>query len=92
MNKKNADRISMAVSWWIVQSIDVLATDFIEILLRHHYCNVVSRDGILIETIFKFNSYFHSIMSYGMLLWGNPADIEAIYFVLQKQFISTLTL
>lgn len=31
-------------------------------------------------------SYFHSIMSYGILLWGNAADISVI-FILQKRAI-----
>lgn len=31
-------------------------------------------------------SYFHSIMSYGLLLWGSAADIQTI-FVLQKRAI-----
>lgn len=31
-------------------------------------------------------SYFHSIMSYGILLWGRGADIETI-FILQKRAI-----
>lgn len=30
-----------------------------------------------------YYSYFHSIMSYGILLWGKAADIQNI-FVLQK--------
>jgi hypothetical protein len=31
-------------------------------------------------------SYFHSVMSYGILLWGKAADIETI-FVLQKRAV-----
>lgn len=31
-------------------------------------------------------SYFHSVMSYGILLWGRAADIESI-FVLQKRVV-----
>ncbi|CAK1581342.1 unnamed protein product [Parnassius mnemosyne] len=34
-------------------------------------------------------SYFHSIMSYGILLWGNAADSETI-FVLQKRAIRAI--
>ncbi|CAH2211691.1 jg6806, partial [Pararge aegeria aegeria] len=34
-------------------------------------------------------SYFHSIMSYGILLWGNAADINTI-FVLQKRAIRAI--
>lgn len=34
-------------------------------------------------------SYFHSVMSYGLLLWGSAADIEAI-FVLQKRAIRAI--
>ncbi|KAJ8735839.1 hypothetical protein PYW07_007459 [Mythimna separata] len=34
-------------------------------------------------------SYFHSVMSYGILLWGNAADIETI-FVLQKRAIRSI--
>lgn len=34
-------------------------------------------------------SYFHSIMSYGILLWGNAADIQTI-FVLQKKAIRAI--
>lgn len=34
-------------------------------------------------------SYFHSVMSYGILLWGNAADIQAI-FVLQKRAIRAI--
>lgn len=34
-------------------------------------------------------SYFHSIMSYGILLWGRAADIETI-FVLQKRAIRSI--
>ncbi|VVC97338.1 unnamed protein product [Leptidea sinapis] len=34
-------------------------------------------------------SYFHSTMSYGILLWGNAADINTI-FVLQKRAIRTI--
>ncbi len=34
-------------------------------------------------------SYFHSIMSYGILLWGQAADIESI-FVLQKRAIRAI--
>lgn len=34
-------------------------------------------------------SYFHSVMSYGILLWGNAADIHTI-FVLQKRAIRAI--
>ncbi|CAH2217049.1 jg26091, partial [Pararge aegeria aegeria] len=34
-------------------------------------------------------SYFHSIMSYGILLWGNAADIGTI-FVLQKKAVRAI--
>ncbi|CAH2265130.1 jg9282 [Pararge aegeria aegeria] len=34
-------------------------------------------------------SYFHSIMSYGILLWGNAADIDSI-FVLQKMAVRAI--
>ncbi|CAK1578767.1 unnamed protein product [Parnassius mnemosyne] len=34
-------------------------------------------------------SYFHSVMSYGILLWGNATDIEAI-FVLQKRAVRAI--
>ncbi|CAH2211370.1 jg21981 [Pararge aegeria aegeria] len=34
-------------------------------------------------------SYFHSIMSYGILLWGNAADISTI-FVLQKRAVRSI--
>lgn len=34
-------------------------------------------------------SYFHSIMSYGILLWGRAADIKAI-FILQKRAIRAI--
>lgn len=34
-------------------------------------------------------SYFHSIMSYGILLWGRAADIQTI-FVLQKRAIRAI--
>lgn len=34
-------------------------------------------------------SYFHSIMSYGILLWGNAADINSI-FVLQKRAVRAI--
>lgn len=34
-------------------------------------------------------SYFHSIMSYGILLWGKAADINTI-FVLQKRAIRSI--
>lgn len=34
-------------------------------------------------------SYFHSIMSYGILLWGSAADIHTI-FVLQKRVFSAI--
>lgn len=34
-------------------------------------------------------SYFHSLLSYGILLWGNAADIQAI-FVLQKRAIRSI--
>ncbi|CAH2232471.1 jg19404 [Pararge aegeria aegeria] len=34
-------------------------------------------------------SYFHSIMSYGFLLWGNAADIGTI-FVLQKKAVRAI--
>ena len=34
-------------------------------------------------------SYFHSIMSYGILLWGRAADIESI-FILQKRAIRAI--
>ena len=34
-------------------------------------------------------SYFHSIMSYGILLWGNAAGIQPI-FVLQKRAIRAI--
>ena len=34
-------------------------------------------------------SYFHSIMSYGILLWGNAADINSI-FILQKRAIRSI--
>ena len=34
-------------------------------------------------------SYFHSIMSYGILLWGRAADIECI-FILQKRAVRAM--
>lgn len=34
-------------------------------------------------------SYFHSVMSYGILLWGKAADIETI-FVVQKRAIRSI--
>lgn len=34
-------------------------------------------------------SYFHSVMSYGLLLWGTAADIQAI-FVLQKRAVRAI--
>ncbi|CAF4832932.1 unnamed protein product [Pieris macdunnoughi] len=34
-------------------------------------------------------SYFHSIMSYGVILWGNAADIKSI-FVVQKRAIRAI--
>ena len=34
-------------------------------------------------------SYFHSIMSYGILLWGRAADIESI-FILQKRAVRAI--
>lgn len=34
-------------------------------------------------------SYFHSIMSYGILLWGHAADIETI-FILQKRAVRAI--
>lgn len=34
-------------------------------------------------------SYFHSVMSYGILLWGNAADIQTI-FVLQKRAVRSI--
>lgn len=34
-------------------------------------------------------SYFHSVMSYSILLWGKAADIEAI-FVLQKRAVRSI--
>lgn len=34
-------------------------------------------------------SYFHSVMSYGILLWGGAADAEAI-FILQKRAIRAI--
>lgn len=34
-------------------------------------------------------SYFHSIMSYGIMLWGKAADIETI-FILQKRAIRAI--
>jgi Reverse transcriptase (RNA-dependent DNA polymerase) len=34
-------------------------------------------------------SYFHSIMSYGILLWGSAADIETV-FILQKRAIRAI--
>ena len=34
-------------------------------------------------------SYFHSIMSYGLLLWGSAADIDTI-FVLQKRAVRAI--
>lgn len=34
-------------------------------------------------------SYFHSIMSYGILLWGRAADIDSI-FVLQKRAVRAI--
>ena len=34
-------------------------------------------------------SYFHSVMSYGILLWGKAADIQSI-FVLQKRAIRSI--
>lgn len=34
-------------------------------------------------------SYFHSVMSYGILLWGNAADIQTI-FILQKRAIRAI--
>ena len=34
-------------------------------------------------------SYFHSIMSYGILLWGRAADIDSI-FILQKRAVRAI--
>ncbi|CAK1579780.1 unnamed protein product [Parnassius mnemosyne] len=34
-------------------------------------------------------SYFHSVMSYGLMLWGSAADIETI-FILQKRAIRAI--
>ena len=34
-------------------------------------------------------SYFHSIMSYGILLWGRAADVDSI-FILQKRAIRSI--
>lgn len=34
-------------------------------------------------------SYFHSVMSYGILLWGKAADIETI-FILQKRAVRSI--
>ena len=34
-------------------------------------------------------SYFHSVMSYGILLWGNAADLESI-FVIQKRAVRSI--
>ena len=34
-------------------------------------------------------SYFHSVMSYGILLWGRAADIQSI-FVLQKRAVRAI--
>lgn len=34
-------------------------------------------------------SYFHSVMSYGILLWGRAADIDSV-FVLQKRAIRAI--
>lgn len=36
-----------------------------------------------------YHSYFHSIMSYGILVWGKAADIQTI-FVLQKRAIRSI--
>ncbi|CAH2252093.1 jg13882 [Pararge aegeria aegeria] len=38
---------------------------------------------------YLYFSYFHSIMSYGILLWGNAADISTI-FVLQKRAVRSI--
>ncbi|CAF4947562.1 unnamed protein product [Pieris macdunnoughi] len=34
-------------------------------------------------------SYFHSLMTYGLLLWGHAADVETI-FILQKRAIRAI--
>ncbi|CAH2229136.1 jg8071 [Pararge aegeria aegeria] len=34
-------------------------------------------------------AYFHSVMSYGMLLWGKAADIETI-FILQRRAVRSI--
>ncbi|CAH2234017.1 jg9919 [Pararge aegeria aegeria] len=34
-------------------------------------------------------AYFHSVMSYGILLWGKAADIETI-FILQKRAVRSI--
>lgn len=36
-----------------------------------------------------YYSYFHSVMSYGILLWGKAADIQTI-FVLQKRAVRSI--
>lgn len=36
-----------------------------------------------------YHSYFHSVMSYGILVWGKAADIQTI-FVLQKRAIRSI--
>lgn len=36
-----------------------------------------------------YHSYFHSVMSYGILVWGKAADIQTI-FVLQKRAIRAI--
>lgn len=36
-----------------------------------------------------YYSYFHSIMSYGISLWGRAADIQ-IFFVLQKRAVRAI--
>ncbi|CAH2232085.1 jg4759 [Pararge aegeria aegeria] len=34
-------------------------------------------------------AYFHSVMSYGILIWGKAADIETI-FILQKRAVRSI--
>ena len=36
-----------------------------------------------------YYSYFHSILSYGMLLWGSAADINSI-LILQKRVVRSI--
>lgn len=36
-----------------------------------------------------YYSYFHSLMAYGLLLWGNAADSESI-FILQKRAVRSI--